>query len=269
MPPTPAGVWLRRLIAVTAVAIVVVEAINLVASDEPGFSLVVRTVWALLRVVGFLVLMRAVRYGRAAARPFGLILAVTTAFAVFRLTEPRQGSLMPRTEILVGWAVLAVLCAAVVVLLYRSDAVAAHLAARPVRRHVPGWVLTARVAVLAYGALVLVPLLDGVGTLFSDERRHPVPQTASLLFVWTLLFVLVGVVLPLGSFFVLMGKRWARWLLGLVSVVVLAFQPLLCYAVLGPDGLLRDGVPMILTVVVALVALHRSRGAETWVRDGT
>ena len=108
--------------------------------------------------------------------------------------------------------------------------------------------------------------LDGLGTLFSDERRHPVPQTASLLVLWTMLFVLVGLVLPLGSFFVLLGKTWARWLLGLVSVVVLVLQPPLCYAVLGPDGLLRDGVPLILTTVVALLALFRSRGAETWVR---
>jgi hypothetical protein len=266
VPPTPAGVWLRRLIGVTAAAVILVEAMNLLAADEPGFSLLVRTAWALLRVVGFLVLMRAVRYGRAGARPFGLILAVTTAFAVFRLTEPRQGGLLPGSAILVGWGILALLCAAVVVLLYRSDAVAAHLATRPVRRHVPGWVLTARVAVLAYGALVLVPLLDGVGVLFSDERRQPLPQTAALLILWTMLFVLVAVVLPLGSFFVLMGKTWARWLLGTVTVVVLVFQPWLCYAVLGFDSLLRDGVPLVLTAVVALLALHRARGADTWVR---
>src|SRR4029079_12632133 len=104
-----------------------VEAINLQTVAEPGFSLVVRSIWALLRVIGFLFLMRAVRYGRAVARPFGLILAVTTVFAVARLTEPRIGSLLPRTEVLVGIGVLAALCTAVVLLLYKSSAVDEHL----------------------------------------------------------------------------------------------------------------------------------------------
>src|SRR5262245_40687115 len=112
VPPTAASRRLRWLLALTAVAIVVVEALNLLATPEPGFSLLVRTIWALLRVVGFLFLMRAVRYGRAAARPFGLILAITTVFAVARLTEPREGSLVPNTAVLVGFAVLAVLCGA-------------------------------------------------------------------------------------------------------------------------------------------------------------
>jgi hypothetical protein len=266
VPPTPAGIWLRRLIAVTAVAVAVVEAVNLVTADEAGYALVVRTGWALLRVIGFLVLMRAVRFGRAGARPFGLILAVTTVFAVARLTEPRDAGFLPRAEVIVGLVVLTLLCAAIVGLLYRSDAVAAHLSGRPVRRHVPGWVLTARVAVLAYGALVLVPLLVGVGSLFSDERRNPLPVTVALLVTWSALFLLVSFVLPFGSLFVLMGKAWARWVVGFVSVLVLVLQPLLCYAVLGLDGLLRDGVPLIITAVLALVALHRSRGAETWVR---
>jgi len=267
VPPTPAGTWLRRLIAVTAVAVVVVEAVNLLAADEPGYGLVVRTVWALLRVIGFLVLMRAVRFGRAGARPFGLILAVTTVFAVARLTQPREGGLLPDAYVLVGFGVLALLCGAVVVLLYHSDAVAAHLSGRSVRRHIPGWVLTARVAVLAYSPLVLVPLLVGAGTLFSDERRQPVPVAAAMLVTWAALFVVVTLVVPFGSLFVLMGKSWARWLAGLVSVLVLVLQPWLCYAVLGLDGLLRDGVPLIITAVLALVALHRSRGAQTWVRS--
>jgi hypothetical protein len=266
VPPTAASIWLRRLIAVTAVAVVVVEAVNLVTVDAPGYALSIRSVWALLRVIGFLVLMRAVRFGRAGARPFGLILAVTTVFAVARLTEPREGGLLPRIEVLVGFAVLALLCGAIVVLLYRSDAVAAHLSGRPVRRHIPGWVLTTRVAVLAYSALVLVPLLVGVGTLFADDRRNPVPVTIALLVIWAGLFVAVSLLLPFGSLFVLMGKGWARWLIGLVSVLVLVVQPWLCYTVLGLDGLLRDGVPLIITAILALVGLHRSRGVQTWIR---
>ena len=266
VPPTPASRWLRRLIAVTALAVIVVEAMNLYVTDEPGFSLFVRSSWALLRVIGFLYLMRAVRYGRAVSRPFGLILAVTTVFAVARLTEPRTGSLLPRIEVLIGVGVLAVLCTAVVLLLYKSNAVDEHLSTRPVRRHVPGWLLTARVAVLAFAALVLIPLLIGVGTLFSDERRQSFPATVGLLVIWSVLFLVTAYVIPVGSFFVIVGKGWARWVVGAVSVLVLAVQPALCYAVLGLDGLLRDGVPLIVTAILALVALHRSRGLPTWVR---
>jgi hypothetical protein len=268
VPPTPASKRLRRLIVITAIAVILVEAVNLQLTEEPGFALFVRTGWALLRVIGFLVLMRAVRYGRSVARPFGLILAVTTVFAVFRLAEPRSGDFLPPVAVMVGFAVLLVLCAAIVWLLYRSDAVHEHLSSRPVRRHVPPWVLTARVAVLCYGALVMVPLLVGVGTLFSDERRQAFPVTAGLLVVWGVLAVGIGFVLPFASFFVLVGKAWARWLVGVVSAVLLVAQPTLCYLVLGWDGLVRDGLPLIVTAMVALWALHRSRGLQTWVRNG-
>jgi hypothetical protein len=54
---------------------------------------------------------------------------------------------------------------------------------------------------------------------------------------------------------------------GAVSVIVLVAQPVLCYLVLGLDGLLRDGLPLIITALVALWALHRSRGLRTWVRN--
>jgi hypothetical protein len=266
VPPTPASRRLRRLILITAVAVVLVEAINLQTVDEPGFSLFVRSSWALLRVLGFLLLMRAVRYGRAAARPFGLILAITTVFAVARLASPREGGILPASTVLIGFAVLAVLCAAVVWQLFRSPAVGEHLAARPVRRHVPVWVLTARVAVLAYGALLLVPFLVALGTAFGGDRRQSLPATVLLLGVWFGLFLAVGFVIPFGSFFVVVGKGWARWLIGTLSVVVLVAQPLLCFALLGYDGLLRDGVPMILTAMLGLYALHRSRGLQTWVR---
>jgi hypothetical protein len=276
LPPTPASRRLRRLLAITAVAVIVVEAINLQTVAEPSLrelasgsgqwvSLVVRSIWALLRVIGFLFLMRAVRYGRAAARPFGLILAITTVFAVARLTEPREGSLVPDTAVIVGFIVLAVLCGLVVWLLYKSPAVADHLATRPVRRHIPGWVLTARVALLTYSALVLVPLLIAFGTLFGD-RRQPLLATVDLLIGWLVLCGLLVVLTPSVSLFVLMGKGWARWAMGTLSVLVLLAQPLLCYALLGLDGLVRDGIPLIVTALLGLYALYRSRGQPTWVR---
>jgi hypothetical protein len=266
VPTTPASRWLRALIAVTALAVVVVEAINVVSADEPGYALFVRSFWALLRVVGFLFLMRAVRFGRQAARPFGLILAITTVFAVARLAEPRSGSLVPPVPVIVGFAVLALLCAAVVWLLYKSSAVDEHLANRPVRRHVPGWVLTGRMAVLSYAPLTLVPLLIAFGTLFSDDRRLSLAATLPLLGGWIGLVLLLTLFAPFSSFLVVVGKVWARWLVGLLGVIVLLFQPLLCYLLLGPDGLVRDGVPLAITALLGLWALHRSRGLATWVR---
>ena len=142
---------------------------NLRYAAEAGFTLFVRTVWALLRVIGFLVLMRAVRYGRMSARPFGLILAVTTVFAVARLAEPRSGRLLPPVPVVVGVRRLA---GAV-----RGDGLAAvplrRGARAPVRpagapAHHP-WVLTARVAALAYAALLSVPFLVAVGAVFTDR----------------------------------------------------------------------------------------------------
>jgi len=266
VPPTPASRRLRRLIGVTAAAVVVVEALNLLSVDEPGFALVVRTLWAFLRVLGFLVLMRAVRYGRSGARPFGLILAVTTVFAVARLTTPRAGSLVPQPAVLVGLAVLTVLCSAIVWLLYRSPAVADHIAARPVRRHIPGWVLTARIAVLAYAALLLIPLLVALSTAFGDDRRLELPVTVDLLVAWFVLFLIVSFTAPFVSFFVVMGKGWARVFVGLLSIAVLVAGPALCYLLLGLEGLLRDGVPLAVTALVGLFALRRSRGLPTWVR---
>jgi hypothetical protein len=268
VPPTPASKRLRRLIGVTAAAVVVVEALNLLSVDEPGFALVVRTSWAFLRVLGFLVLMRAVRYGRSAARPFGLILAVTTVFAVARLTTPREGTFVPQPAVLVGLAVLTVLCSAIVWLLYRSPAVADHIAARPVRRHIPGWVLTIRIAVLAYAALLLIPFLVALATAFGDGRRLEVTVTVYLLVIWFALFFVVSFTAPFVSIFVVMGKGWARVFVGLLSVAVLVVGPALCYLLLGLEGLLRDGVPLAVTALVGLLALRRSRGLPTWVRPG-
>jgi len=266
VPPTRASRTLRALIVLTAVTVVVVEAINVLAADEPGFALFVRSVWALLRVVGFLFLLRAVRFGRQVARSFGLILAITTVFAVARLAEPRTGSLVPPVSVIAGFVVLAVLCGTVVWMLYQSSAIDEHLSNRPVRRHIPGWVLTARMAVLSYGALTLVPLLVACGTVFSADRRLSMAATLPLLGGGFLLFVVLLLVAPFSSLLVVVGKAWARVLVGALGVIVLIFQPMLCYLLLGWDGLIRDGGPLMITAVLGLVALHRSRGVPTWVR---
>jgi hypothetical protein len=268
VPSTVASRRLRTLIVITALTVIVVESLNILSVDEPGFSLFIRSMWAALRVIGFLFLMRAVRFGRAAAKPFGLILAVTTVFAVARLAEPREGTLVPPFAVVIGFVVLLVECTAIVVMLYKSSAVHEHLSARPVRRHIPGWVLTARVAVLAYAALVLIPFLVAVGTLFGDSRL-PLTVAVPIMGGWLFLFLVLTFIVPLSSFFVVLGKGWARWVIGSVSIIVMVAQPLFCYALLGLDGLLRDGVPLIITALIGLVALHRSRGVPTWVRPDT
>ncbi len=266
VPPTPAGRRLRRLIGLTAATMVVVEVLNLLSSPAPGYALGVRSLWALARIIGFLVLMRAVRFGRVGSRPFGLILAVTTVFAVARLAEPRTGSPVPRPAVIIGFTVLTALCAAVVWLLYRSPAVHEHLSGRQVRRHIPGWVLTLRVCVLGYSALLTVPFLVALGTAFGAGRRLSLSATVFLLGGWLVLAAVVGFVVPFVTFFVIVGQRWARWGVGLLTGIVLVLQPVLCWLLLGLDGVLRDGVPLVVTAVLALVALHRSQDVPTWVR---
>ena len=266
VPATTASRVLRAVIGVIAVTAVVVEAVNLLSADEPGFSLLVRSTWALLRVVAFLLLARAIRYGRQASRPFGLVLAVTTVFAVARLAEPRQGSFLPPVLVLVGFVLLTLECAVMVWLLYRSTAVEAHLSTRPVRRHIPGWVLTGRMAVLSYAPLTAVPFLVALGTVFSADRRLPLGPTAALLLTWGGLLALLTLVAPFSSLLVVVGKGWARWVVGFLGIVVLLLQPALCYAVLGLDGFVRDGLPLAIIAVLGLWALHRSRGLSTWVR---
>jgi hypothetical protein len=265
VPPTPASRRLRRLILLTAVTMAVVEVVSLLTLPEAEFGLAVRTVWAMLRILGWLALMRAVRFGRGVARPFGLILAVTTVFSVARLVRAGSGAVLPQWPVLVGFAILAVLCGLVVWQLYRSPAVAEHLSGRPVRRHIPGWVLTARIAALAYTALLLVPFLVAAGSVAAGEHDD-VPFALALLQVWLILVLVTGFLVPLGSFFVVVGKTWARWLIGGLGVLLLVLQPLLCYALLGVDGLVRDGIPMVVTVLICLYALHRSRGLRTFYR---
>jgi hypothetical protein len=247
------------LIAVTAAATVVVDLVNLEYAPEGGFGLTVRTIWALLRAVGFLLLMRTVRFGRVVARPFGLILAATTVFSVVRLAVPRTGSLLPPWPVLAGVAVLTVLCGLVVWQLYGSAEIAAHLTRRPPRRYVPPWVLTARVAALSYGALLLVPALVALGSLFDEPRLHRA-VAVPLVLVWLVLALGVAGAMPWLSIFVVFDHGWARVVLALASVLVLGAQLALCWTLLGVDGLVRDGAPMVVAAGLGMYGLWRSRG---------
>jgi hypothetical protein len=266
-PATAATRRLRRLIALTALATVVVEIVNLGYAGEGGFALTVRTIWALLRAIGFLFLMRAVRYGRMVARPFGLILGVTTIFAVARLVVPRSGGLLPSPPVLAGFVLLTVLCGLVMYLLYRSPAIEAHLTRRPPRRRIPPWVLTTRIAVVSFSALLLVPCLVAAGLLVDGQPRIAATTAVALVAGWFALAVAIGFVMPWVTLFLVYGKQWARWFVAGLSVLVLVVQPLLCLALLGLDGVLRDGAPLVVTALLALYGLWRSRALPGVSRD--
>jgi hypothetical protein len=258
---------LTALLLATAAATVVVEVLNYWYAPEHGFGLAVRTGWALLRTLGWLLLVRQVRRDRAVARPLGLILAVTTVFAVGRLIVPRSG--LPPLPGVAGFVVLLILCAAVVALLYRHPVVRAHLVrhpnrlvftrdglrmqeAIPRRAPVTGWLLTARIAAFTYSPLMLVPCLISFGQL----RDRPEWSLAVLFWLFTGIGVSYAVLL--GTFFLLRGKAGARRYLAWLTVFVLAWDLPLCYFLLGTDGLIRDGAPLVAAAGLTLYALHRA-----------
>jgi hypothetical protein len=69
----------------------------------------------------------------------------------------------------------------------------------------------------------------------------------------------MGIVTSIVSLIVLFGKRWARVALAGISVLVLALLPALCWLLLGADGLIRDGAPLIFAGLLCLYGLWRSR----------
>jgi hypothetical protein len=268
-PPQPAAVRrLRILVGLTALATIATDLINLGYADQPGFSLGVRTVWALLRALGFLFLMRTIRYGRMASRPFGLILAVTTVFAVGRLVVAREGRLVPQWPVVAAFVVLCVLCGAIVWQLYRSPAIAAHLSRRPPRRPISPWILTARVATLSFSALLLIPCLVAIGSLWSAQRRVDLALGVPVVFGWLAFALLLGFVTPFVMIFVILRRRLADAAAAFISVLVLLMQPVLCLWFLGVDGFLRDGVPLVIAALLALYGLWRARREPSSERRG-
>ena len=264
---------LTTLLAVTAAATVVVELLNWWYAPEQGFGLAVRTGWAMLRSLGFLVLIGHVNRGRTVARPFGLILAVTTVFAVGRLVVPRQG--VPPLPGLLGFALLTALCVSVVALLYRSDAVGGHLVRHrkglvveggtitwrevaPKRPPVTGWLLTSRVAAFTYSPLMLVPALIAGGAVL-DGRLAAVPAVL----LWFLAGIVASYAVLFCTAFLMRGRRWARRLLVGITLAVLAVDLPLCWWLLGVDGLVRDGAPLVAAALLALYGLWRAARAES------
>lgn len=277
---TAAGTQVRRppavraltgLLVATAVGCVAVELVNYSYAPERGYGLAVRTGWAVLRSLGFLLLIGHIRRGRAGARPFGLILAVTTVFAVGRLVVPRAG--VPPLPGVVGFAVLTVLCLVVVWMLYRSPAVGAFLVRQPGRlvidrqgvswregaprrSPVTGWLLTTRVAAFTYSPLMLVPCVVAIGRIFDGHVA-----TLPLLGFWLAAGFAVSYAVLLCTFFLLRGRQWAVRLLVGVTLAVLLIDLPLCWLLLGLDGLIRDGGPLVLAAGTVLYGLWRAGGA--------
>jgi hypothetical protein len=258
---------LKGLLYLTAATTAAVELLIWVYAPEAGFALAVRTGWAMLRTIGWLVLVRQVRLGRAGAGPLGLILAVTTVFAVGRLVVPREG--LPSLPGALGFAVLTALCLTVVVMLHRHPGVVGHLVryprrlvltrdgvgwteAPPRRPQATGWLLTARVASFTYSPLVLVPALVGAGELVDR------PEWLLGVIFWVVAGVGVTFPVAISAAFIARAPRWPRSLLAWTTVGILAIDLPLCRLVLGVDGLVRDGTPLAVAGVVTLWALWRA-----------
>ena len=263
----PAVRVLTWLLVATAAATAGVELLNYRYAPEQGFGLAVRTGWALLRTLGWLILIWHVRRSRAVSRPLGLILAVTTIFAVGRLIVPRDG--VPPLAGLVGFGALATLCLTVVVLLYRHPTVRGHLVRYPAklvatrkglewresaprRPPVAAWVITARVAAFTYSPLILVPAVVSVGEL---GRK---PEYILAVVFWIFVGIGASYAVLLTTFFLQRGKDWARQLMVWVSLGVLVIDLPLCYLLLGADGLIRDGAPLVAAAVLACYAVWRA-----------
>jgi hypothetical protein len=251
-------------LVVTAAATVVVEVLNYWYAPEHGFGLAVRTGWAALRTLGWLILIRQVRRSRAAARPLGLILSITTVFAVGRLVVPRSG--LPPLPGVIGFAVLTVLCLIVVVLLHRyrdhlvrypnrlvltREGLSVREAA-PRRAPVTGWLLTARIAAFTYSPLMLVPCLISFGEL--RDR----PQWLLAVLFWLFAGIAVSYAVLLCTIFLMRGRAGARRALAWLTVFVLAWDLPLCYFLLGADGLVRDGAPLLAAALLTWYALYRA-----------
>lgn len=263
----PAVRVLAWLLAFTAAATVVVEVLIWWYAQGNDFGMFVRTTWALLRSLTFLLLIRYVLLGRAGARPLGLILAVTTLFAVGRLVVPKEG--LPAAPGIIGFAVLFALCLADILMLYKSDQVAGYLtrhakrvvfdrsgitmkAVPPKRPPVPGWILTTRVAALAYAPLMLVPAIVSIGLMFQGR-----PEVFGVVATWIAAALVIGYTMAILTLFLLRGHRWPRIGLVALTVVALGIDLPLCWLLLDMDGLVRDGGPLVATAGLALYGLWR------------
>ena len=127
--------------------------------------------------------------------------------------------------------------------------------ASPKRPPVAGWALTARISAFTYSPLMLVPCLIAVGELRAR------PEYLLAVIFWFAAGIGVGYAVLLATFLLLRGRPFARRLLAWISVGVLVVDLPLCYLLLGVDGLIRDGAPLVAAVLLTLWALWRTSRA--------
>jgi hypothetical protein len=260
------------MLLVTALSTAAAELLNwwLTRGD---YGLFVRTSWALLRSLAFLVVIWQVRRGRAAAPPFALILSITTLFALGRLLTPKHGPPSPLSLAAFAWVTIC--CAVVLLLLYRSATVRDHLsrpasrlvfnregiqwrAVPPRRPPTPGWTLTARVAALSYSPLVVVAAAVAMGRVFAGRI-----DLLGIVVLWLIGGLALGYVVNLLTIFLVRGKRWPANALVWLTLLVVALDLSLCWLLLGVDGLIRDGGPLAVAAVLVLLGIARTPGGIT------
>jgi hypothetical protein len=246
-----------------------VEGLNWWLSDDGGYPLFIRTAWAVVRSIGFLVLIWQVHRGRATAAPFAVVLSVTTIFSVARLIVPRQG--LPSLVGIAGFVLVTTLSAVVLLLFYRSPTVKEYLKQHanrivvtrngidwkpvpPKRPPVPAWLLTARVAAFSYAPLMAVGAAVAIGQIFKG-RLGVLPAVV----LWFGASITVSYAVLIVTLFLIKGKRWAPAGLTVLTALVLAIHLPLCWFLLGQDGLIRDGAPLFVCAMLALLALSRYR----------
>ncbi len=243
------------LLVVTALSTAGAEVLNWWFNPDADYALFVRTAWALVRSLAFLLVIWQVRRGRASAAPFALVLAITTLFALGRLLVPKHGA--PTALSIAAFAWVALLCLTVSLLLYKSSVVRGYLSrrARASRRApMPARLITARVAALTYSPLVVVAAVIALGRVFAGQV-----ELVTIVLPWLAGGLALSFPVSFLTLLLMRGTRWPAvalvWLTGLVVAIDLP----LCWLVLGPDGLVRDGSPLVAAAVLVIVSLMRPR----------
>lgn len=103
---------------------------------------------------------------------------------------------------------------------------------------------------------MLVPALVAGGAIL-DDRLSAVP---AVLF-WFGAGIAASYAVLFCTAFLMRGKDWARGLLVVVTLAVLAVDLPLCWWLLGVDGLIRDGAPLLAAAALALYGLRRASRA--------
>ncbi len=123
----------------------------------------------------------------------------------------------------------------------------------PRRPEASAWLLTARVAAFTYSPLMLVPALVATAAIL-DGQLLAVPAVL----LWLAAGIATSYLVLFCTAFLLRGRHWAGTLLVVVTVAVLAVDLPLCWWLLGVDGLIRDGAPLVVAAALTVYGIHRA-----------